>query len=64
MDTLKKLDLEDLINSNNYIEVRNKIDIIMERDGIMEESYFKNTGNIVHISAKKKMNLKPFKDIL
>lgn len=63
MEIFKELGFSEKIKEGNFIEVRNKVDLVMERDEVGIEE-FENSESVVYISATKNLNLKLMKKIV
>lgn len=58
------MNLKDLADSENFIEIRNKVDIFLDENPGVKLDDLKNDDRILHVSATKKVNLDLLKELL
>lgn len=63
-EVMEKLDMGHILRENRLIEVRNKVDLYLQKNpGLILED-LENTDEVIHISATKKINVDLLKETL
>lgn len=61
---IKKIGMGKILASENYIEVRNKVDLFLKMNPEQQLAQLEDSKNVIHVSAREKINLDKLRNLI